>query len=112
MSELSLFPKDAAMRLVEEALIANSVARDSDALLYKMVLLKLRGVDYLRRSSVDEFLTDVEVGVVPSYDTVKRYRRLIQQHSVAMRGSMWLERHQQEKAVVEALRERDGGGEI
>lgn len=77
-------------------LIENITARDCDVTLY-IGILKMYGVLYI---SAMQLLWDVKDGRVPSYDTITRLRRKVQEENESLRGDIWRKRHfeKQQKA--------------
>ena len=86
-------------KVVNQVLLEYPLTRDNDDLLVLMTLSKL-GLDH-NMSFADYVLQEAKN--YPSFETITRCRRLLQDIHSELRGSKWYERHAIQKDYVEEL---------
>lgn len=86
---------------VKHILSETEQTRDDDYALYYFFLLK-KGYKPSEMTA-HELLKLQSKEALPSIQTISRIRRLLQQENVALRGSKWDERHNQQEQVHEDL---------
>jgi len=92
--------KGAVERLLREEL----KYRDSDALLWARIVQDyLGGFDILRAMSAYELLRKFTKGELPSYESVSRARRMVQQDNEELRGTAYAERQKKVEQITEEL---------
>lgn len=74
---------------VYDALKNNEAARDNDSTLYLEVLKGYGCSPNMRATTLEKRVTE---GVLPSRDTVTRYRRYLQMVDSTLRGTLWTKR--------------------
>lgn len=84
---------------VEEILSRNTRCRDSDSILYSTLLYHEIGIDRLQSMDGFELLKLISQDKYPSYDTIARVRRKLQEENEHLRGESYRERHNQEADV-------------
>ena len=90
-------------KLVKDALEKDERYRDDDINLYFKILLDL---GYSKATSIYDILSGQKAGNVPSQDTVKRIRRLIQEENPHLRGKTYNLRQRLGGEQRKAYRER------
>ena len=90
------------INIVAQVLGSNPEARDSDIRLYESVLKDI-GLD-LELMSVKGLLERIGADFLPSFDSISRARRKVQQDCPELRGKNYLKRHKlQEEVKAELL---------
>jgi hypothetical protein len=84
---------------VEEILRKNMRCRDSDSILYSTLLYFEIGAERLKSMSGYELLGVIAEDRYPSYDTIARVRRKLQNEDETLRGKSYNERHNLEAEV-------------
>jgi hypothetical protein len=84
---------------VESILRQNMRCRDSDSILYATLLYYEMGDERLHSMSGYELLKVISEDVYPSYDTIARVRRKLQNEDESLRGKNYNERHHLEAEV-------------
>ena len=74
---------------VFDALKANADARDNDSVLYLEVLKGYGCSPNMRATTLEKRVNE---GILPSRDTVTRYRRYLQMVDPSLRGVLWAKR--------------------
>lgn len=82
---------------VYDVLKTNKEARDSDSVLYLNVLGQYGCSSNMRATTLERRVAE---GVLPSRDTVTRYRRYFQKEDESLRGSLWMKRQAYASSVV------------
>ena len=90
---------------VSELLHKHPRLRDSDNLLVSTLWWKYYGDEYCRHGSIINLLTDLSKDKLPSYESVSRCRRKIQEEVPQLRGEKWEKRHESEETVKKELKE-------
>lgn len=76
--------------IVTQALEENPMARDNDWLLFGAVIKRLRGLDYMKSTSLYDFLIQAaEDPTIPKPGTPTRYRSDIQKTREDLRGVLY-----------------------
>lgn len=78
-----------AGRRVFDVLRENAKSRDDDSVLYVEVLKKYGCSTNMRATTLEKRVSE---GVLPSRDTVTRYRRYFQNVDETLRGNLWNKR--------------------
>jgi hypothetical protein len=87
--------------LITEILVKKPISRDSDFALYKFLLLAL-GNDPTKITA-DTLLIGMYQGIYPSWESVGRIRRLVQNKREDLRGENYEKRHKEQDAVQAEL---------
>jgi len=88
---------------VEELLKEEPKYRDSDTLLWARIVQDyLGGFEMLKHISAYELLRKFTKGELPSYESISRVRRMIQQDNESLRGENY---HERQKKVDEVAAE-------
>tara|TARA_R110000824_G_scaffold4623_7_gene22259 strand:- start:409 stop:819 length:411 start_codon:yes stop_codon:yes gene_type:complete len=88
---------------VELFLKNHKVLRDSDERLMANIWAKHIGIDTLEYLNAKDILTMLSTGKLPSYESISRCRRKLQEEMPDLRGQQWLAR--QEKMTKEIKKE-------
>jgi len=89
---------------VENLLREEPKYRDSDTLLWARIVQDyLGGFDILRAMSAYELLRKFTKGELPSYESVSRARRMVQQDNEELRGTAYAERQKKVEQITEEL---------
>ena len=88
---------------VELFLKNHKVLRDSDERLMANIWAKHIGIDSLEYLNATDILKMLSTGKLPSYESISRCRRKLQEEIPSLRGQQWLAR--QEKATKEVKKE-------
>lgn len=86
---------------IKSILTESVIARESDYALYKFLLVKL-GIDP-KAITADALLIGMYKGLYPSWESVGRCRRKLQEDNPELRGSNWDKRHKEQDAVRSEL---------
>ena len=90
-----------ALKRVENVLKRNAAARDNDSILYTAVLQEEYNCSSnMRATTLEKRVTD---GVLPSRDTVTRFRRKLQNENESLRGSLWNVRQNYAKVIGKTI---------
>ena len=79
--------------------------RDSDNLLLSTLWWKYYGDSHCRHATIMSLLTDLSNDKLPSFETVSRCRRKIQEEVISLRGRQWYKRHDAEEPVKQEIKE-------
>ena len=90
-------------QIILKALKENEASRDDDLLLFGIVLMRM-GIDIGRQTTV-EMIVGMQLGDIPTCDTVTRLRREIQEKDPSVRGRRYYDRHRREILIIEEKRE-------
>ena len=85
----------------------HSRLRDSDNLLVSTLWWKYYGDQHCRHATIMSLLTDLSSDKLPSFETVSRCRRKLQEEIVSLRGDKWHKRHDAEETVKKELKEME-----
>ena len=89
---------------VERLLREEPKYRDSDTLLWARIVQDyLGGFEMLRAMSAYELLRKFTKGELPSYESVSRARRLVQQDNEELRGTAYHERQKKTEDIAKEL---------
>ena len=81
--------------------------RDSDERLMATIWFKNIGEDNIKSLSAINLLQKLADGKLPSYESISRCRRKIQEEKPELRGEKWKERHDAEEAVKTEIRQME-----
>ena len=81
--------------------------RDSDERLMATIWFKHIGEDKIKSLSAINLLQVLADGGLPSYESISRCRRKIQEEVPELRGKKWKERHDAEEAVKTELKQME-----
>lgn len=70
-------------------LVSNIPSRDCDVTLY-IAILKMYAMQHI---TAIQMMYEVKNGKLPSYDSISRIRRKVQQDNKSLRGEIWVKRH-------------------
>ena len=88
---------------VTNILTRSPKSRNDNAILYFHVLKQFYNVDLREISAFDIFARAGEK-TLPSYDSITRTSRILQEKNPELRGTEWSKRHKMEDPIVEDLR--------
>jgi hypothetical protein len=74
-------------------LVSNIPSRDCDVTLY-IGILKIYNAQHI---TAMQLMYEVKNGNVPSYDSISRIRRKVQQENKSLRGQIWAKRHNEKQ---------------
>ena len=92
--------------LVLELLKKDERYRDSDDILFaKIIAIHYGGSEKIKNITLFDYLVDTldSNKNIPSYDSVARARRKVQEHHEETRGKKWYIRHKYEQEVKQVL---------
>ena len=92
---------------VKTMLQENQRLRDSDEKLMANIWYKFIGEDKIMNLTAINLLQKLSDGTLPSYESISRCRRKIQEEIPDLRGEKWKERHDAEEAVIKELRQME-----
>ena len=92
---------------VKAMLQENPRLRDSDERLMANMWYKSIGEDEIMNLTAINLLQKLSDGDLPSYESISRCRRKIQEEVPELRGEKWKERHDAEEAVIKELRQME-----
>jgi hypothetical protein len=90
-------------KIVESVLEDRSVSRDEDSLLVFYVVLDLGF--YPLTMSLRDYLKNIKEGKIPSWDSITRIRRKLQENRVDLRGKTWDLRQRRAIGFIESSRQ-------
>ena len=90
-------------QIILKALKENEASRDDDLLLFGVICMRMH-VDPAQATLLD-VLVGMRHGDIPSFDTVTRLRRELQEKDPSVRGRRYYDRHRREILVIEEKRE-------
>ena len=91
------------MNEVEKMLLRYPSLRDNDERLMANLWYKFIGDDTLTYTSGFNVLSMLSKGKLPSYESVSRCRRKIQQTNPELRGEKWTARHKRAKTIKKEI---------
>ena len=92
---------------VKTMLQENQRLRDSDERLMATMWFKHIGEDKVKDLTAINLLQKLSDGKLPSYESISRCRRKIQEEKPELRGEKWKERHDAEEAVKTEIRQME-----
>jgi hypothetical protein len=81
--------------------------RDSDERLMATIWFKHIGENKVKTLSAINLLQKLADGQLPSYESISRCRRKIQEEIPGLRGKKWKERHDAEESVKEEIKQME-----
>ena len=92
---------------VKRLLTQTPSLRDSDERLMATIWFRDIGEDKVRELSAINLLQKLADGKLPSYESISRCRRKIQEEVPELRGEKWKERHDAEEEVIAEIRQME-----
>ena len=92
---------------VKRLLTQTPSLRDSDERLMATIWFRDIGEDKVRELSAINLLQKLADGKLPSYESISRCRRKIQEEVPELRGEKWKERHDAEEKVIAEIRQME-----
>jgi hypothetical protein len=92
---------------VKKMLQGNPRLRDSDEKLMANMWYVFIGEDIVMNLTAINLLQKLSDGDLPSYESISRCRRKIQEEKPELRGEKWKERHDAEETVIKELNQME-----
>lgn len=91
--------------VVRDTLVEKPATRDNDWLLFGGVMLRLRGINYMKNISLYDFIIEASNDKdIPKPSTSTRYRCAIQKDEPGLRGETYKDRQKYSKTYREEFR--------
>ena len=88
---------------VRHFLVKYPVLRDSDERLMANICDKYIGKRDLNEMNAEDLLSSLAQGLLPSYESISRCRRKLQEKCPNLRGEVWYKRHQRAEGIRKGI---------